>query len=86
MAVTSLAQLRQNERLLTSRQCDNNRNRHSGNNFGFGKIALADITESISLCQSFVVWLRSQPLARVVTDSEAPRNCRRCLCWGEQTF
>jgi hypothetical protein len=56
VAIASLAQLRQNECLLASGEGDNKRRRHSENNSRFGKITLADIPESVSLCQSFVVW------------------------------
>jgi hypothetical protein len=56
VAIASLAQLRQNKRLLASGEGDNKRRWHSGNNSEFGKVTLADITESVSLCQSLVVW------------------------------
>ena len=60
VAIASLAQRRQNERLLTGGEGDNKRRRHSGNYSEFGKITLADITEkSHSLYQSFVVWFSS---------------------------
>ena len=64
MALAGLTQRRQNERLLTSGEGDNNGRRHSGNNSEFGKIALADITESTSLCQSLVVWFSERAMAR----------------------
>jgi hypothetical protein len=56
VAVSSLTQLRQDETLLASGEGDHKRRGHSENNSRFGKITLADITESASLCQSFVVW------------------------------
>jgi len=59
VAIAGLTQLRQNERLLTSAKGDKNRRRHSGNNSEFGKVALADRAESISLCQSLVAWFSS---------------------------
>ncbi len=59
MSIAGRAQLRQNERLLTSGEGDHNRRRHSGNHSRFGKVALAGIAESTLLCQSFVVWFRS---------------------------
>src|SRR3954471_22918302 len=69
VAITSLTQLGQHERLLASRESDNKRRRHSGNNSGFGKVALADIAESNRLCQSFVgspaLSVKAHPVAFV---------------------
>src|SRR3982751_4582272 len=74
VAIASLAQLRQNERLLTGGEGDNKRRRHSGNYSEFGKITLADITEkSHSLYQSFVVWFSTVATRCGIRERRMPK-------------
>jgi hypothetical protein len=77
MPIAGLAQLRQNECLLTGSEGDNNGSRHNGNNSEFGKVALADIAESISLCQSFVVWFSHQMKFTRATDDISERDSQK---------
>jgi hypothetical protein len=75
-------QWRQNERLLAGGEGDNNRGWHGGNNSEFGRVALTDIAESTSLCQSFVVWFSASSQMLIPPLSLIPARPNNTLVRG----